>query len=42
MIIIETNWINNTATYYFSANVGWLIAAIITGAYTPSSSWAAP
>ena len=33
MIIIETNWINDAATYYFSANVGWLIAAIITGLY---------
>jgi len=33
VIIIETNWINYAATYYFSANVGWLIAAIITGAY---------
>ena len=33
VIIIETNWINYVATYYFSANVGWLIAAIITGAY---------
>ena len=33
VIIIETNWINYTATYYFSANVGWLIAAVITGLY---------
>ena len=33
VIIIETNWINDAATYYFSANVGWLIAAIITGLY---------
>ena len=33
VIIIETDWINYAATYYFSANVGWLIAAIITGAY---------
>jgi len=32
-IIIEDNWINYTATYYFSANVGWLIAAAITGLY---------
>ena len=30
VIIIEDNWINNTATYYFSANQSWLIAAIIT------------
>ena len=34
VIIIEDNWINDTATYYFSSNVSWLIAAIITGAYT--------
>jgi D-xylose transport system permease protein len=33
VIIIESDWINNAATYYFSANAGWLIAAIITGAY---------
>jgi D-xylose transport system permease protein len=33
VIIIEDNWINDTATYYFSSNVSWLIAAIITGAY---------
>jgi D-xylose transport system permease protein len=33
VIIIETDWINDAATYYFSANVGWLIAAIITGLY---------
>ncbi len=33
VIIIETNWINDAATYYFSANVGWLIALIITGLY---------
>ena len=30
VIIIEDNWINNTATYYFSANQSWLIAAVIT------------
>ena len=33
VIIIESNWINDAATYYFSANVGWLIAAVITGLY---------
>lgn len=33
VIIIESDWINYAATYYFSANAGWLIAAIITGAY---------
>ena len=31
-IIIEDNWVNYAATYYFSANVGWLIAAAITAA----------
>ena len=33
VIIIESKWINYAATYYFSANVAWLIAAIITGLY---------
>ncbi len=33
VIIIEDNWINNTATYYFSAAQSWLIAAVITGLY---------
>jgi D-xylose transport system permease protein len=32
-IIIEDNWVNYAATYYFSANVGWLIAAAITVLY---------
>jgi D-xylose transport system permease protein len=32
-IIIEDNWINYAATYYFSANVGWSIAAGITLVY---------
>ena len=32
-ILIEDNWINYTATYYFSANVGWLIAALIAGGF---------
>ena len=32
-IIIEDNWVNYAATYYFSANVGWLIAAGITILY---------
>jgi len=32
-IIIEDNWINYAATYYFSANVGWTIAAAITIVY---------
>ena len=33
VIIIEDNWINDTATYYFSGRVSWLVAAVITGAY---------
>jgi D-xylose transport system permease protein len=33
VIIIEDNWINYTATYYFSANVSWLIAALISGLF---------
>ena len=40
VIIIEDDWINDAATYYFSANVGWLIAAVITGLYA-LASWAA-
>lgn len=33
VIIIEDNWVNYAATYYFSANVSWLIAAVIAGGY---------
>jgi D-xylose transport system permease protein len=33
VIIIEDDWINKTATYYFSAQVSWIIAAVIAGAY---------
>ena len=33
VIIIEDDWINKTATYYFSATVSWLIAAGVTGLY---------
>ena len=33
VIIIEDNWVNYTATYYFSSTVSWLIAAGITGLY---------
>jgi D-xylose transport system permease protein len=33
VIIIEDDWINKTATYYFSAQVSWIIAAAITGGY---------
>jgi D-xylose transport system permease protein len=33
VIIIEDNWITNTATYYFSERQSWLIAAVITLLY---------
>jgi D-xylose transport system permease protein len=33
VIIVEDDWINKTATYYFSAQVSWIIAAVITGGY---------
>jgi D-xylose transport system permease protein len=33
VIIIEDDWINKTATYYFSAKVSWIIAGVITAAY---------
>jgi D-xylose transport system permease protein len=33
VIIIEEDWINKTATYYFSASVSWIIAAAVTGLY---------
>jgi D-xylose transport system permease protein len=33
VIIIEEDWINKTATYYFSATVSWIIAAVVTGLY---------
>ena len=33
VIIIEDDWINKTATYYFSSRVSWIIAAVITGGY---------
>jgi D-xylose transport system permease protein len=33
VIQIEEDWINKTATYYFSATVSWIIAALVTGLY---------
>ena len=33
VIIIEEDWINKTATYYFPASVSWIIAAAVTGLY---------
>jgi D-xylose transport system permease protein len=32
-ILIEDNWINDTAYYYFSHFAGWIIAAVVTGLY---------
>jgi len=32
-ILISDNWINDTAYYYFSEAAGWLIAALVSGAY---------
>ncbi|MGH3126825.1 MAG: sugar ABC transporter permease [Gaiellaceae bacterium] len=33
VIIIEEDWVNKTATYYFSATASWIIAAVVTGLY---------
>jgi D-xylose transport system permease protein len=33
VIQIEEDWINKTATYYFSATVSWIVAAVVTGLY---------
>jgi D-xylose transport system permease protein len=33
VIVIESNWINNTSVYFFSPAAGWIIAAVITGLY---------
>ena len=33
VIVIQDKWINDTATYYFTANTGWIIAAVVTGLY---------
>ncbi|HEU5489526.1 MAG TPA: hypothetical protein VFU84_01935 [Gaiellaceae bacterium] len=33
VIQIEEDWINKTATYYFSATVSWIIAGLVTGLY---------
>jgi D-xylose transport system permease protein len=33
VIIVEDDWLNKPATYYFSATVSWTIAAVITGLY---------
>ncbi len=33
VIVIESNWINNTAIYFFSPAAGWIMAAVVTGLY---------
>ena len=33
VIVIESNWINNTAIYFFSPATGWIMAAVVTGLY---------
>jgi D-xylose transport system permease protein len=33
VIVIQDNLINNLANYYFKANAGWAIAAVVTGVY---------
>ncbi|HEY8775524.1 MAG TPA: hypothetical protein VIM33_03465 [Gaiellaceae bacterium] len=33
VIVIQSNLINNLANYYFKANAGWIIAAVVTGIY---------
>jgi D-xylose transport system permease protein len=33
VIVIQDQWINDTAVYYFTAAAGWIIAAVVTGFY---------
>jgi D-xylose transport system permease protein len=33
VIVIESNWINNTSVYFFSVTAGWIIAAVVAGLY---------
>jgi D-xylose transport system permease protein len=33
VIVIQDQWINDTANYYFTSSVGWIIAAVVTGVY---------
>src|SRR3954468_19328971 len=33
VIVIQDAWINDLANYYFTANAGWIIAAVVTGLY---------
>jgi D-xylose transport system permease protein len=33
VIVIESNWINNTSVYFFSPATGWILAAVVTGLY---------
>jgi D-xylose transport system permease protein len=32
-ILIQDQWINDTAYYYFAESAGWIIAAVVTGLY---------
>jgi D-xylose transport system permease protein len=33
VIVIESQWINDTAVYFFTSTAGWIIAAVVTGIY---------
>jgi len=33
VIVIESNWINNTSVYFFSPAAGWIMAAAVSGLY---------
>jgi D-xylose transport system permease protein len=33
VIVIESQWINDTAVYFFTSTAGWIIAAVVTGVY---------
>ena len=33
VIVIESNWINNTSVYFFSPAAGWIMAGVVTGLY---------
>jgi len=33
VIVIESQWINDAAVYFFTSTAGWIIAAVVTGIY---------
>src|SRR5207249_5099042 len=33
VIVIQDQWINDTANYYFTSTTGWIISAVVTGIY---------